>query len=152
MTAAIEKAVRLHLYLMQEYPYLKPQISTDSVPSITSSDGNYQIKERSAIHITLTKAWCCLSSIYQYILFISCNFFCGLLVAYIYFVYSNYIDWLMQVQDPFRASNASRVQSPFTVSQHPIQFSTARPPQYPIQFANLGPQSIHPLSIPPRNI
>jgi hypothetical protein len=44
MTAAIEKAVRLHLHLMEEYPYLKAQIITDSVPSISSSDGNFEIK------------------------------------------------------------------------------------------------------------
>ena len=56
MTAAIEKAVALHLYLMQEYPYLKAEIVTDSVPSIVQTEGKVEVKERSAIHITLTKA------------------------------------------------------------------------------------------------
>lgn len=56
MTAAIEKTVELHLYLMQEYPYLKAEIVTDSVPSIVEKEGNVEVKERSAIHITLTKA------------------------------------------------------------------------------------------------
>lgn len=56
MTAAIEKAVELHLYLMQEYPYLKAEIVTDSVPSIVENEGKAELRERSAIHITLTKA------------------------------------------------------------------------------------------------
>jgi hypothetical protein len=56
MTAAIEKAVQLHLHLMDAFPYLKAEIKTDSVPSIVESEGNLQVKERSAIHITLTKA------------------------------------------------------------------------------------------------
>ena len=56
MTAAIEKAVQLHLYLMQEYPYLRAEIVTDSVPSIIEREGKVELKERSAIHITLTKA------------------------------------------------------------------------------------------------
>jgi hypothetical protein len=56
MTAAIDKAVRLHVHLMEEYPYLNAQIVTTSVPSITNNDGNFELKERSAIHITLTKA------------------------------------------------------------------------------------------------
>jgi hypothetical protein len=56
MTAAIDKAVRLHVYLMEEYPYLNAQIFTNSVPSINNCDGNFELKERSAIHITLTKS------------------------------------------------------------------------------------------------
>lgn len=39
MTAAIEKAVDLHMYLMDEYPYLKAEIVTDSVPSIIEQEG-----------------------------------------------------------------------------------------------------------------
>lgn len=34
MTAAINKAVRLALYLMDEYPYLEQKIFTDSVPTL----------------------------------------------------------------------------------------------------------------------
>lgn len=34
MTAAIDKAVQLHLWLMDEFPYLIADISTDSVPTI----------------------------------------------------------------------------------------------------------------------
>jgi len=34
MTAAINKAVQLHLWLMQEFPYLKADVVTDSVPTI----------------------------------------------------------------------------------------------------------------------
>lgn len=55
MTAAIDKVVQLHLWLMEEFPYLKAEIQTDSVPTIVDVEGNKQIIERSAIHITLTK-------------------------------------------------------------------------------------------------
>lgn len=34
MTAAINKAVKLALYLMEEYPYLEQQVYTDSVPTL----------------------------------------------------------------------------------------------------------------------
>ena len=34
MTAAIDKAVQLHLWLMQEFPYLSADIQTDSVPTL----------------------------------------------------------------------------------------------------------------------
>ena len=34
MTAAIDKAVQLHLWLMDQFPYLTAEISTDSVPTI----------------------------------------------------------------------------------------------------------------------
>jgi hypothetical protein len=44
MTAAIEKGVKLHVHLMEEYPYLKAHIITDSVPTITDLGGVLQIK------------------------------------------------------------------------------------------------------------
>lgn len=34
MTAAINKAVKLALYLMEQYPYLQQKIYTDSVPTL----------------------------------------------------------------------------------------------------------------------
>lgn len=34
LTAAINKAVKLALYLMDEYPYLEQKIFTDSVPTL----------------------------------------------------------------------------------------------------------------------
>ena len=34
MTAAIGKAVQLYMFLMENYPYLKAEIVTDSVPTI----------------------------------------------------------------------------------------------------------------------
>lgn len=34
MTAAIDKAIKLYMYLMEGYPYLKADIQTDSVPVI----------------------------------------------------------------------------------------------------------------------
>lgn len=34
MTAAIENAVELYIYLMNEFPYLKAEIKTDSVPTV----------------------------------------------------------------------------------------------------------------------
>lgn len=55
MTAAIDKTVQLHLWLMEEFPYLKVDVQTDSVPTIAEVEGNKQIIERSAIHITFTK-------------------------------------------------------------------------------------------------
>jgi precorrin-6B methylase 2 len=44
MTAAIEKGVKLHVRLMEEYPYLKANIITDSVPTIANYDGELQVK------------------------------------------------------------------------------------------------------------
>lgn len=35
MTAAINKAVELHLWIMEEFPYLQSEITTDSVPTIS---------------------------------------------------------------------------------------------------------------------
>jgi len=55
MTAAINKAVQLNIYLRTEFPYLKADIVTDSVPTIIQKDGKHEMKERSAIHITLSK-------------------------------------------------------------------------------------------------
>ena len=56
MTAAINKAVQLTLYLRKQYPYLNADIVTDSVPTIVQEeDGPHSIRERSAIHVTLTK-------------------------------------------------------------------------------------------------
>lgn len=55
MTAAISKAIELHLWIMEEYPYLKAKVETDSVPTLISQDGKQELQERSAIHITLTK-------------------------------------------------------------------------------------------------
>jgi hypothetical protein len=55
MTAAIDKAVQLHLWLMEEFPYLVPEIHTDSVPTLVERDGQQKLQERSAIHITLRK-------------------------------------------------------------------------------------------------
>jgi len=34
MTAAINKAVQLHSFLREEFPYLKAEIVTDSVPTL----------------------------------------------------------------------------------------------------------------------
>jgi hypothetical protein len=39
MTAAINKAVQLHLWIMEEFPYLKADIATDSVPTIVEVEG-----------------------------------------------------------------------------------------------------------------
>ena len=55
MTAAIDKAIQLHLWLMEEFPYLCPDVQTDSVPTIVEVDNEKRIVERSAIHITLQK-------------------------------------------------------------------------------------------------
>ena len=55
MTAAIDKAIQLHLWLMEEFPYLCPDVQTDSVPTIVEVDNEKKIIERSAIHITLQK-------------------------------------------------------------------------------------------------
>ena len=55
MTAAINKVVELHLWLMEEFPYLHPEIVTDSVPGMVQEKGENRIVERSTIHITLTK-------------------------------------------------------------------------------------------------
>ena len=56
MTAAIDKAINLHLWLMEEFPYLLPEIQTDSIPTIAeTTEGEVKLIERSAIHITLRK-------------------------------------------------------------------------------------------------
>lgn len=56
MTAAINKAVQLCLFLRRKYPYLHADIVTDSVPTIVEEEGGgHAVRERSAIHITLTK-------------------------------------------------------------------------------------------------
>ena len=34
MTAAIDKAIKLSMQLMEAYPYLKAEVQTDSVPAI----------------------------------------------------------------------------------------------------------------------
>ncbi len=41
MTAAINKAIKLALFLMDEYPYLEQKIYTDSVPTL-----NVQVKDK----------------------------------------------------------------------------------------------------------
>lgn len=56
MTAAIDKAIKLSIHLMEAYPYLKSDVQTDSVPAILQKEGNLELKQRSALHITLTKA------------------------------------------------------------------------------------------------
>ena len=34
MTAAINKAIELHLWILEEFPYLRPTVHTDSVPTL----------------------------------------------------------------------------------------------------------------------
>ena len=55
MTAAIDKAIQLHLWIMEEFPYMRPVVHTDSVPTLVEVDGEKRLQERSAIHITLSK-------------------------------------------------------------------------------------------------
>lgn len=55
MTAAIDKAVKLYIYLLTEYPYLTSQVVTDSVPTVQGDSSDVCIKEKSAIHIILSK-------------------------------------------------------------------------------------------------
>ena len=56
LTSAINKAVKLALTLMDEYPYLHQEITTDSVPTLNYTESGEQVvSEKSAIHITLSK-------------------------------------------------------------------------------------------------
>ena len=55
LTAAIDKAIELHLWLMEEFPYLSAEVQTDSVPTLVELKGEPRLVERSAIHITLRK-------------------------------------------------------------------------------------------------
>jgi DNA-binding protein len=55
MTAAINKAVQLQSQIRRQFPYLAVEVVTDSVPTLVEVDGKKELRERSAIHITLTK-------------------------------------------------------------------------------------------------